>query len=367
MTERSSLAGKIAIVTGSTQGLGEAIARLFAERGIAGLIICGRNAERGNAVAAALNSATCRVHFVQADLASVEDCRRIVAAADEQFGKVDILVNAAGVSDRGTIWDTSPELWDWIMAVNVRAPFILIQESIKVMRREGIAGAIVNIGSVSAYGSIPVLTPYATSKGALMTLTRNAAYSVMRHRIRINTLNIGWMDTPAENLIQRKYHEAGDDWLAKAETGMPFGRLLKPKEVARAVAFLASDESGMMTGSIVDFDQSVQGAGAQPIPPAEAGLSRGAKDDKDRTVRGRLHWQDSRRQYRAASAGRIDDDLRCQSGGRGNAGGVARRAGGRQPGGDLGLGGGCRADRLVHQHARRFVERRNRGRQAHLL
>jgi len=83
-------------------------------------------------------------------------------------------------------------------------------------------------------------------------------------------LNIGWMDTPGENVIQRKYHDAGAGWLENAEAGMPFGRLLKPEEVARAVAFLASEESGMMTGSIVDFDQSVQGAGPQPIPPAGA-------------------------------------------------------------------------------------------------
>ena len=269
MTDKSSLIGKYAIVTGSTQGLGEAIARLFVERGAAGLIICGRNVERGNAVAAELNSDTCQVHFVQADLANVEDCRRIVAAADEHFGKVHILVNAAGVSDRGTIWDTTPELWDWIMAINVRAPFILMQESLRIMHRENVEGSIINIGSVSAYGSVPFLTPYATSKGALMTLTKNAAYAVMRHRIRINMLNIGWMDTPGENIIQHKYHAADEGWLKNAETSMPFGRLLKPEEVARAVAFMASDESGMMTGSVVDFDQSVQGSGPQPIPPAE--------------------------------------------------------------------------------------------------
>ena len=266
MVDKSSLADKYAIVTGSTQGLGEAIARLFVERGAAGLIICGRNAERGQAIAGELHSDTCQVHFVQADLANVEDCRRIVAAADQHFGTVHVLVNAAGVSDRGTIWDTTPELWDWIMAVNVRAPFLLIQESAKIMRREKVQGSIVNIGSVSAYGSVPFLTPYATSKGALMTLTKNVAYAVMRHRIRINMLNIGWMDTPGEDVIQHKYHDAEDDWLKKAETSMPFGRLLKPEEVARAVAFLVSEESGMMTGSIVDFDQSVQGAGPQPIP-----------------------------------------------------------------------------------------------------
>ena len=138
-----------------------------------------------------------------------------------------------------------------------------------MMRRDKVAGSIVNIGSLAAYGSVPFLTAYAVSKGALMTLTKNVAYAIMRHRIRINTLNIGWMDTPGENIIQRKYHSEGRDWLAKAEAAQPFGRLLKPEEVARAVAFLASDESGLMTGSIVDFDQSVIGGGPQPIPPAD--------------------------------------------------------------------------------------------------
>jgi NAD(P)-dependent dehydrogenase (short-subunit alcohol dehydrogenase family) len=269
MTDSSSLSGKYAIVTGSTQGLGEAIARLFVERGAAGIIICGRHAERGQAVARELKSDRCDVRFVPADLANVEDCRRIVAAADESFGTVHILVNAAGVSDRGTIWDTSPELWDWIMAINVRAPYLLIQETIKIMRREGVAGSIVNIGSVAAYGSVPVLTAYAVSKGALVTLTKNVAYAIMRHRIRVNALNLGWMDTPGEDIIQRKYHSDGQDWLEAAEAAQPFGRLLKPAEVARAVVFMASDESGMMTGSIVDFDQSVIGGGPQPLPPAE--------------------------------------------------------------------------------------------------
>lgn len=269
MMNKASLAGKYAIVTGSTQGLGEAIARLFKTRGAAGLIICGRNVERGQAVEAELHSEDCQVRFVQADLANIDDCRRIVAAADETFGRVDILVNVAAVTDRGTVWDTSVELWDWIMAVNARAPFFLIQESIKIMKREGIEGVIVNIGSVAAYGSVSFLTPYAISKGALIPMTKNIAYSIMRDRIRINTLNIGWMDTPGEDAIQRKYHGAEDGWLEAAEATQPFGRLLKPEEVARAVAFLASDESGMMTGSIVDFDQSVQGGGPQPIPPIE--------------------------------------------------------------------------------------------------
>ncbi|HRW48867.1 MAG TPA: oxidoreductase, partial [Caldilinea sp.] len=157
--------------------------------------------------------------------------------------------------------------FDRMFAINVRAPFFLMQEAIKLMERKGIAGAIVNISSVASYGSVPMLAPYAASKAALNILGKNAAYSVMRRRIRINTLSLGWMDTPGEDEIQRRYHAAGPEWLEQAEARQPFGRLLKPEEVARAIAFLASDESGLMTGSVVDFDQSVAGAGAQPVPP----------------------------------------------------------------------------------------------------
>ncbi|KAL7575133.1 hypothetical protein ACA910_000499 [Epithemia clementina (nom. ined.)] len=297
----SSLDGKVAIVTGSTQGLGEAVARLFRERGVSGLVICGRNEERGRAVTRDLNTTTnnnhnansaCRAVFVPGDLAQVDVCRRIVATAKETFGRVDILVNAAAVTDRGGIADTTPELWDWMMNINVRAPFLLMQESIQLMKEQEplsilspqqqqqqqqqaehssvmkpSIGTIVNIGSVAAYGCVPTLLPYAISKGALVTMTKNMAYATMRDRIRINTLNIGWMDTPGEHVIQTRYENAPPDWLAQAEAQQPFGRLLKPAEVARAVAFLASEESGLMTGSIVDYGQFVHGAGAMEPPP----------------------------------------------------------------------------------------------------
>ena len=115
-----------------------------------------------------------------------------------------------------------------------------MQDAIELMQRDGIAGSIVNISSVAAYGSVPMLSPYAVSKAALNVLTKNVAYSVMRTRIRVNTLALGWMDTPGEETIQRRYHTDDPNWLEKAEAGQPFGRLLKPDEVARAIAFLAS-------------------------------------------------------------------------------------------------------------------------------
>ena len=262
-----SLAGKIAIVTGGTQGLGEAIARLFAERGAAGLIICGRNAAQGQKVAEEITASGCPTHFVKADLAKVADCRAVVAEADKRFGRVDALVNAAGLTDRGTIFDTTEERFNEIFEVNVRAPFFLIQETVKIMRREKIAGAIVNIQSMSAHGGQPFITAYCASKGALATLTRNVAHSLLKFRIRVNGLNIGWMATPGEDRIMKTYHGAKDGWLEEAVKSRPFGRLIDPKEVARACAYLCSDESGLMTGSNVDFDQMVVGTSDQPIEP----------------------------------------------------------------------------------------------------
>ncbi|MBN9445854.1 MAG: SDR family NAD(P)-dependent oxidoreductase, partial [Bosea sp.] len=189
------MAGKIAIVTGASQGLGEAVAREFAERGAAGLIVTGRNRERGEAVAQSLRSGGCDARFHSVDLADLTGVRTIVSAADKAFGRVDILVNAAGDTDRGTIFDTSPELYERIMAVNLTAPFFLIQDAATLMRREKLAGSIVNIQSMSAHGGQPFLSAYSVSKAALAALTKNAAYGLLKHRIRVNGLNIGWMAT----------------------------------------------------------------------------------------------------------------------------------------------------------------------------
>jgi NAD(P)-dependent dehydrogenase (short-subunit alcohol dehydrogenase family) len=263
----ANLNGKVAIITGGSQGLGEAIARLFGERGAAGLVICARNAKGGGRVASEISAAGCPTVFVQADLANVADCRMVVAKADERFGRVDALVNAAGLSDRGDIFDTTEERFNEIFNVNVRAPFFLIQESVRIMRREKIAGSIVNIQSMSAHGGQPFITAYCASKGALATLTKNVAHSLLKFRIRVNGLNIGWMSTPGEDRIMKTYHDAKDGWLEAAVKTRPFGRLLDPKEVARGCAYLCSDESGLMTGSNIDFDQNVVGTGDPPIEP----------------------------------------------------------------------------------------------------
>jgi len=266
------LDGKIAVITGGTQGLGAAIALQFAKAGAAGLAICGRSAAKGNAVAERIQKETgVKTVFVAADLNSVEDCRNVVEQADKAFGHIDVLVNAAGLTDRGNLLNSSQDLFDRMFAVNVRAPFFLMQECAKRMIRDGIAGSMVNIGSTSERAGQPFLSPYSASKGALATLTRNSGYSLMRNRIRVNQLDIGWMASDGEDRVQREYHGADPGWLKKAAAAQPFGRLLAPEEVAKAVAFLASDDSGMMTGSVVHFDQSVWGAyDGGPPAPAEA-------------------------------------------------------------------------------------------------
>lgn len=268
------LDGRIAVVTGGTQGLGAAIARRFAIAGCAGIVTCGRNADKGRAVADEITAAHgIPVHFVTADLAQVDDCRKVIAAADATFGRVDILVNAAGLTDRGDLLNTTPELFDRMIAINTRAPFFLMQEAARLMIRDGIPGAVVNIGSMSETAGQPFIAPYCLSKGALATLTRNSAYALMRNRIRVNQLGIGWMASDGEDRIQREYHGAEPGWQERAGAEMPFGRLLDPAEVAGAVAFLASADAGMMTGAVVPFDQSVHGGYSFAPPTPEAPMS----------------------------------------------------------------------------------------------
>ena len=253
------LSGKVYLVTGGTQGLGEAIAMHLAELGAGGICICGRNAEAGRRVEQELSGKGTRALFVEADLSKVEDCRRVVESCREHFGRVDGLVNAAATSARGGIDDATPEAFDRMMALNVRAPFLLMQGCVEQMRRQGEGGAIVNILSIVAHGGPAKLTIYSASKGALLTMTKNLAHALRHDRIRVYGLNIGWMATPGEHVVQ-KQEGAPDDWLEAADSQAPFGRILRPLDVARLVGFVIGRGGQMATGSIIDFDQMVIGA-----------------------------------------------------------------------------------------------------------
>lgn len=263
--------GRVALATGSTQGVGEALLHLMADEGLEGAVVTGRNAERGEAVRCALQAKNVDAIFVPTDLADPDSVAELVATADDRFGRVDHLANCAALTERGDVWDTSVELFDSMMAVNTRAPFQLIQGVARMARRNELPASVVNVGSTSAHGGQHFITAYCVSKGALMTMTRNLAYQLMRHQVRVITVNPGWMDTPGEDVTQRRFHDADDGWLELAEASRPWGRLVKIDELVKTMAFVLSDDAGLMSGSIIDLDQSVQGAGDPPMPPPELG------------------------------------------------------------------------------------------------
>lgn len=273
MTDPGSFRGGVALITGGSQGLGYAVAQRLVSEGASGLLLVGRDGAKGEAAAESLRTGQCRAEFLAADLSHAGACERVLTVLDGSFGACHSFVNCAAITDRGTVWDTTPELWDAMLAVNVKAPGLLSQGVARIMARESIEGTIVLIGSIAGRGGPPKLLPYATSKGALVAMTRNLAFSLMRHRIRVNLLCPGWMDTPNEDVVQRTFDGATDGWLERAEAGMPFGRLIKPSEIARTVVHLATSESGMMTGAVVEWDQTVLGAGDSVFPGPELGPS----------------------------------------------------------------------------------------------
>ena len=250
----------IAVITGGTQGLGLAVAKRLSLEGSPGIVISGRDAERGERAAKEVQAMGTKCRFVTADVSKPDDCFRLIDTALKHFGSVNGLVNSAAATDRGTLLDTSLETWDRHFATNVRGPFLTMQRLVSHLVETNKPGSIVNILSMSAYCGQSFLTPYSSSKGALATLTKNVANAFATKRIRCNGIMAGWMDTPGENVIQRQFHGAGDDWLAKAEAAQRMGQLVKPDQLAGLVAYLLSPESGVMTGALVDYDQNVVGA-----------------------------------------------------------------------------------------------------------
>lgn len=254
------LAGRVVLVSGGTQGVGAAIARAAASQGAAGIAVTGRNEAAGAAVVTELETLGTRGVFIPVDLADPRQAGRSVTDAVEHFGVLDCAVNAAGVTTRGTMLDTTPELLDQHLNVNLKSPFFLMQETIRSLLERGAAGTIVNIITMSSHGGQPYLAPYVASKAGLAGLTKNAAHAHRWDRIRINGLNIGWTATEGEDTIQRRFHGAGDDWLDKASASLPMGKLGQVDEIADFVVFLLSGRSGVVTGSVIDWDQEVLGA-----------------------------------------------------------------------------------------------------------
>ena len=236
------------------------------QRVVDGLVLAGRSADRGEALAAELTDAGTPTIFVHVDIADPTAPASIVGACDDRFGAVHGVVNVAAATSRATLFTDTPEHFDTQMTVNVKAPYFLIQAAARLMIRERTSGSIVNVGSTSSHGGQTKLTAYAMSKGALAIMTKNLAFGLMRHGIRVNQVNPGWMDTESEHRTQTVYDGSPENWLELAEAGRPMGRLVKPWEVANMIAFCLSDESGVLTGNCIDVDQSVHGAGEPPIP-----------------------------------------------------------------------------------------------------
>ncbi|MGC5565975.1 SDR family oxidoreductase [Streptomyces sp. FR-108] len=247
------LEDKVVLVNGGSQGVGAGVVRAALREG-ATVVFTGRWAEAGEKLAADTGA-----RFVRADLADPAQARGSVDRTVDAYGRIDCLVNAAGLTSRGSLLDTTPELFDAHMAINLRAPFFAMQAAVTDMTGREAPGTIVNIGSNCAHGGPPHLAPYSTAKAGLAGLTRNAAHAHRWDRIRINGLNIGWTDTEGEDATQRAFHDAGDDWREKAGAALPMGRLGQVDEIADFVVLLLSDRSGVVTGSVIDWDQNVFG------------------------------------------------------------------------------------------------------------
>lgn len=251
-------AGTHAIVTGGGQGVGLAIAAQLVAEGCRSLALVGRDPAKLEAAAATLPSEV-RVARLAGDVSRVSECERLFEQAMEGLGGINVLINAAATSARGTLVDTAEETFDAIFATNVKGPFFMSQQVVRQALQTGQPAAIVNILSMAAHGGAANLSPYAASKGALATLTRNIAGAYRANRIRCNAVLPGWMDTPGEDAVQKKWHGAEEDWLAKAEAAQPMGQLVKPHQIAYLVSYMASPDAGVMTGALIDYDQNIIG------------------------------------------------------------------------------------------------------------
>jgi NAD(P)-dependent dehydrogenase (short-subunit alcohol dehydrogenase family) len=249
---------RVAVVTGSGSGMGEGIVRLFAEEG-ARVVVSGRSEEKDRSVADDIIKQGGQAIYVRADVSVEADCRHLIDKTVEHYGQIDVLVNNVGLSTRGTIEDTTVELWDKLFNVNVRSAFICTQQAVKHMKDQR-RGSIINIGSVNAYIGEPKLMAYSATKGALMTFTKNNASYLNQYRIRVNQINVGWTLTPNEHRVKVEEEGLGEDWLEEAIKTRPFGRLLLPKDIALAALYFASDESECVTGSVLDLEQYPVGA-----------------------------------------------------------------------------------------------------------
>jgi NAD(P)-dependent dehydrogenase (short-subunit alcohol dehydrogenase family) len=240
---------KVIIVTGSTTGIGEAIARRAVAEG-ARVVVHGRDAERGRAIVAEFPE---RATLATADLADPAAPKQIVDAAIRAFGKLDAVVNNAASVARSNLQTTDANFFDRMMAINVRGPMLLIQAAHPHLKAS--QGCVLNIGSMNAYCGERNLLAYSVSKGALMTMSRNLADALCYEKIRVNHFNVGWVLTSNE-YKQKIADGLPKDWPDRIDrVYAPSGRIMKPEEIAAAAVYWLSDESRPISGSVVELEQ----------------------------------------------------------------------------------------------------------------
>jgi NAD(P)-dependent dehydrogenase (short-subunit alcohol dehydrogenase family) len=242
---------RTALITGGAQGIGAAVARKFLGEGFSGVLLVDRNAEKLAAMQKQIGKGA---EIFVGDLRDKQTPAGAVAKAVKSFGRLDVLVNAAGNTERCGIADTTPEAFDRLFEVNVKAPLFMMQEAAKHMVPAK-SGVIINVASMLAYGGPPNLTTYSASKSALMTLSRSAANTFKRDGIRVFCVNLGWTLTEGEHELQTTFHKLPKNWAEEIGARMPFGRLITADDVAGLCAFLVSPTAQMMTGAVIDYEQ----------------------------------------------------------------------------------------------------------------
>ncbi|PWK60584.1 oxidoreductase [Roseicyclus mahoneyensis] len=247
-----TLKDKVFLITGAARGIGAAIAHQAAESGAAALVLTDLDPFTGDW--------TCPVETVQADLATPEGPSAIISTALARFGRIDGLVNAAGLTARGSFADADVPFWNRMFSVNTRAPFFLMAGVIADMTARNAPGSIVNIQSMNVHAGAPDLTVYSATKAALQVLTKNAAHAHLRDRIRVNGINLGWVATDTERHLHEVTLGKGAGWLAAQGAKLPLGRHVTAEEAARHAVWLLSEASAPMTGMSLDLEQAVTGA-----------------------------------------------------------------------------------------------------------